>query len=84
MTGLLVASGALVNAVILGGLARRLLGVPVGWPRTVLVGLATSTAVQGVVVFLGRVSGLATAPGTVPAPGVASVQYGLLVALTLA
>lgn len=31
--------GALVNALIIGVIARRLLGTPVGWPRTLLLSL---------------------------------------------
>lgn len=43
MTPLLFALTGLVNAIILGFVSRRLLGVPVGWPRTILVSLFVST-----------------------------------------
>ncbi|MGC5614618.1 ABC1 kinase family protein [Georgenia sp. Z1491] len=41
---LLVAATALVNAIVVAVVARRLLGAPVGWPRTIIVALIGNTA----------------------------------------
>mgnify|MGYP006926231872 CR=1 FL=1 len=39
VTGLTVLISTLINAVIIGLIARRLIAVPVGWPRTILLAL---------------------------------------------
>lgn len=44
MTTLAVLLSALFNALLISWLARRLLGTPVGWPRTLLLSLVTNAA----------------------------------------
>lgn len=44
MTGLTVLASALVNAVLIGLIARRLIAVPVGWPRTIVLALMVNSA----------------------------------------
>ena len=44
MSGLIVIVGSVLNAVIIGFFARRLLGVPVGWPRTIALSLVVNSA----------------------------------------
>ena len=46
MNEVFVVIAALVNALILGFISRRLLGVPVGWPRTIVVSLLVSWTVR--------------------------------------
>ena len=53
-----VVISALVNALILGFISRRLLGVPVGWPRTIVVSLLVSWMFGGIVQLIGRIPGV--------------------------
>lgn len=73
-----VVPAALANALILGFLARRLLGVPVGWPRTILVSLVVSQAGEAAIDGLGDVLGL---PGIRPYE---PVSFGRALILLLA
>lgn len=51
MATLGVIIGALVNAAIIAVLARRLLGVPVGWPRTLVLSVAANAAAGPLLVW---------------------------------
>lgn len=85
MTQLTIVLSALFNAVVLGFISRRLLGVPVGWPRTILVSLAVSTAFGGFVRYLAVIPGLGALgrPGTdVTGPG-NTLQTLLIIGLSL-
>ena len=44
MTGLWIALASLFNALIIAVVARRLLGTPVGWPRTIALSLIVNAA----------------------------------------
>ncbi|MFW6597471.1 ABC1 kinase family protein [Propionibacteriaceae bacterium Y2011] len=48
MEALLVLLSAFVNALVLGFLARRLVGSPVGWPRTILLSLLVTALLNPV------------------------------------
>lgn len=74
-----VVPAALANALILGFLARRLLGVPVGWPRTLLVSLVVSQAGGSALTGLGEVLDL---PGNQPGQPV-SVGSALVLFLAI-
>ncbi len=85
MTQLTIVLSALFNAVVLGFISRRLLGVPVGWPRTILVSLAVSTAFEGFVRYLALIPGLGALgrPGAdVTGPG-NTLQTLLIIGLSL-
>lgn len=58
MNGLTLIFTSLLNAVLIGFVARRLLGVPVGWPRTLLVSLIVNAAMTPVLTWLLAVLGL--------------------------
>lgn len=81
MNVVLVGLASLVNAAIIAVLARRLLGVPVGWPRTLLLALlvnaATTPLLQWAMVPLGL-------PGDASQPGAHSTQFALVSALIAA
>ncbi len=87
MNEVFVVISALVNALILGFISRRLLGVPVGWPRTIIVSLLVSWTFGGVVQLIGRIPGvelsIQTRGGDLTAE-VNTVQTLLLVLLGLA
>lgn len=69
-----VVLSALANAFLLGFLARRLLGVPVGWPRTLLVSLIVSQGGSTAITSMGQTLDLpGTAPGEAPGAGTALV-----------
>ncbi len=55
-------AGSLVNALILGFLSRRLLGAPVGWPRTIILSLVVSSLAVPVVTSVW--TGLGLGPDT--------------------
>lgn len=86
MTQLAIVFGALLNVAVLGFVSRRLLGVPVGWPRTILVSLAVSTAFGGSVRYLALIPGLAGLgrPGPDVTAPETSLQTLLVIALSLA
>jgi ubiquinone biosynthesis protein len=82
-----VVVAALINALILGFISRRLLGVPVGWPRTIVVSLLVSWLFNGVVILIGRIPGVDLAvesSGTDISAEIGTVQALLLVLLGLA
>lgn len=88
MTPLVLAVTGLLNAVVLGFVSRRLLGVPVGWPRTILVSLAVSTAMsevlQGMATSLGIVVDDRGQLATGMDPLLAGVVLALMIAWTIA
>jgi ubiquinone biosynthesis protein len=55
---LAVVIAALINALILGFISRRLLGVPVGWPRTILVSLLVSWIFGRIAELISRIPGV--------------------------
>ena len=87
MNEIAVVVAALINALILGFISRRLLGVPVGWPRTIVVSLLVSWLFNGVVILIGRIPGVDLAvqsSGTDISAEIGTVQALLLVLLGLA
>ncbi len=87
MNEIAVVVAALINALILGFISRRLLGVPVGWPRTIVVSLLVSWLFNGVVILIGRIPGVDLAvqsSGTDITAEIGTVQALLLVLLGLA
>lgn len=69
-----------LNAILLGVISRRLLGVPVGWPRTLLVGVLASTGGEAAIRALGRTMHLPGSEGS----GEVGFATGLIVVLTAA
>lgn len=63
VTTVAVLLASLANAVLLGFVSRRLLGVPVGWPRTILVSLVVGQLGASGINALSRVIGLHPGPG---------------------
>lgn len=86
MTELTWGVAALVHTLILGLVSRRLLGVPVGWPRTLLVAGIVSAGGNAVLGPLAQQLGIMTPHGDlVGAPlGVAAVVTTLLLAWAIA
>ncbi|MDA2809365.1 AarF/UbiB family protein [Nocardiopsis sp. RSe5-2] len=66
--------------VVTSALARRTLGVPIGWPRTALVALTVLTFAYGAAIVLVRASGL---PFTVEAVQASPAPYMLLAGLAV-
>ena len=58
MNELAVVISALINALILGFISRRLLGVPVGWPRTILVSLLVAWIFGRIAELISRIPGV--------------------------
>jgi ubiquinone biosynthesis protein len=58
VNALLVVVVSLFNAVVIGFVARRLLGVPVGWPRTILVSLLVNSLGAPVITWVVDALGL--------------------------
>jgi ubiquinone biosynthesis protein len=82
-----VVVAALINALILGFISRRLLGVPVGWPRTIVVSLLVSWMFDGILQLIERIPGVDLAirsSGTDVTAEVNTVQALLLILLGLA
>lgn len=79
MDALLLIGSTLVNAVIIGFFARRLIGVPVGWPRTIAVSLLVVVAVQPV--LTGLLSLLDIRPESVneSEPGALALAVGVII-----
>ncbi|KGN32501.1 ABC transporter [Knoellia sinensis KCTC 19936] len=80
MLPLFLAASALANAVILGILARRLLGVPVGWPRTIVVSLVVVQSGGAAITALADTLDL---PGATPGEPV-NAGSGLVLTLAIA
>jgi len=49
---------AACNAVLVAAIARRMLGAPVGWPRTLTLGLIMTTVVTWSITYIGRMVGI--------------------------
>lgn len=80
LTGLIVVAFWVVSVLLLAGLARRVLGVPVGWWRSVVFGLVLVAASPPLLRFVGARSGLLDGGRLTGRPAAAV----LLVVLTVA
>lgn len=78
MDFLTYAVATVINVGLVAVVARRLLGVPVGWPRTLLVSLAMSGAAGGLLNWTGRVLNL-----DLRAPGDQVIAAGLIFTLVV-
>ena len=70
-----------LNTLLLGLLTRRLLGVPVGWTRTILVSLAVFSGVSVVLDAVGRGLGVLDSAGAVRTD-MSQTDIGVTVAVT--
>jgi ubiquinone biosynthesis protein len=70
----------LVTAVAVAFFARRILGAPVGWPRSILVGLILISLLGTTLPTLGEAMGVADETGQVSSPALAGVLLALVVA----
>ena len=70
----------LVAAAAVAFLARRILGAPVGWPRSIAVGVLMLSGLGSVLPGLGQQLGLADSSGEVANPVLAGVLLCLVVA----
>jgi ubiquinone biosynthesis protein len=77
----LLALASLANAAIIGFIARRLLGAPVGWPRTILLALAVNAGAAPLLRWAADPLALST---RVPVHGVEAAQLALVTALIVA
>lgn len=77
MTGVIVLMGALINAAVIGLIARRLIAVPVGWPRTISLALIVNAVAAPVSSSVGEAVGARGPVGTQIPP--ASVAVVILV-----
>lgn len=64
---MLVIASTLFNTFVLSWFVRRLMGVPVGWPRTILLSLAIGAASGPVVTVYSRLTSIDYRTGTPPA-----------------
>ncbi|WP_018155617.1 ABC1 kinase family protein [Demetria terragena] len=71
--------GAIVNALLIGIVARRLLGVPVGWPRTLILSLVANSAAAELLPWALENLGLSKAAGA----GSATEDQAVLVLVTV-
>lgn len=78
---LIVALGSLPNAAVIALIARRLLGAPVGWPRSLLLALFANAAAGPLLTWA---SGPLSLPSRVPTEGVGAAQLGLVAVLLIA
>src|SRR5215207_7326631 len=69
-----------VTAAVVEFFARRILGAPVGWPRSILVGMLMLSLLGSILPRLSRTLGLANQAGEVDQPVVAGVLFGLILA----
>jgi len=69
-----------VTAAVVAFFARRILGAPVGWPRSILVGMLMSSLLGSVLSRLSRTLGLASEAGEVDQPVLAGVLFALILA----
>src|SRR5215217_4611814 len=67
-----------VTAAVVAFFARRILGAPVGWPRSILVGMLMSSLL--ILSRLSRTLGLASEAGEVDQPVLAGVLFALILA----
>lgn len=63
MTGLAFVVGATVNALIIGFFARRLLGAPVGWPRTIVLSVGVNFGISPLLAWVTGMLGLESVAG---------------------
>jgi ubiquinone biosynthesis protein len=80
MIGIVSFLSLLVTALVVAFFARRILGAPVGWPRSVLVGLIMVSLLGNMLPGLAQTIGLVDASGRVSQPALAGVMLGLIVA----
>jgi len=80
MIGIVSFLSLLVTALVVAFFARRILGAPVGWPRSVLVGLIMVSLLGNMLPGLAQTIGLVDASGQVSQPALAGVMLGLVVA----
>jgi ubiquinone biosynthesis protein len=80
MIGIVSFLSLLVTALVVAFFARRILGAPVGWPRSVLIGLIMVSLLGNMLPGLAQTIGLVDASGQVSQPAVAGVMLGLVVA----
>ena len=84
MTTLGVLVSALINALIIGWLARRLLGTPVGWPRTLVLSLVTNAATAPLLTWTLPQLGVGQVAEWSPAAGAAALVITLFGAWMIA
>lgn len=77
MTALSVLVATLINTVLVAAVVRRLLGVPVGWPRTLVLSALATTAASPPLETIFEWIGLDSVRSAADAP-VASSLVGLL------
>ncbi|HVV20497.1 MAG TPA: hypothetical protein VHF06_13750 [Pseudonocardiaceae bacterium] len=82
MTGLIGVLSWVLFVVLLAALARRILGVPVGWTRAVVFGLVLVAVSSPLLVFVARRSGLVVGDRLVGSAASASLIGVLTVAWT--
>ena len=69
-----------VTAAVVAFFARRILGAPVGWPRSILVGIVMLSLLGSTLSRLGKTIGLANEAGEVDQPVLAGVVFALILA----
>lgn len=84
MTALSVLLGAIINTVLVAVVVRRLLGVPVGWPRTLLLSAMVSSAASPMLSSMFEWIGLDSARAATAMPLAASLVGLLALAWLLA
>ncbi len=84
MTSVLVVLGTLLNALVVAFVVRRLLGVPVGWPRTVLLSLVVGGGSPSLFDWVSRAVDLDTEPATADGRAALFLIAVLVLAWTLA
>ncbi len=84
MTSALVIVSSLLNAVVVAFVVRRLLGVPVGWPRTILLSLLVGGSASALLDWVARVIELDSEPTTGDGRAALFLVVMLVLAWTLA
>lgn len=79
--GLLVGLGAILNAVLIAFVARRLVGAPVGWPRAILLSLIVNGSFPPLIRWAAGPLGISMEPAD---GGVLAAQSALVNGLILA
>jgi ubiquinone biosynthesis protein len=64
-----------VTAAVVAFFARRILGAPVGWPRSIVVGMLMLSLLGSALPGLSRALGLANETGEVERPVLAGVLF---------
>jgi hypothetical protein len=70
----------LITAAVVAFFARRILGAPIGWPRSIIVGMLMLTMLGGALPKLSQTIGLADTAGEVTSPVIAGVVFALILA----